>query len=76
MASINKSDAHFDRATHGGKGDLHRGNIRKFSEALYWKRSSCCNAHVGVDKIKATGLSIETKFLICKGCGNPCQLKP
>lgn len=46
MPSINRSDCFADRATHGGKGDLFRGDRTKFRNARIWWRSECCNAPV------------------------------
>jgi len=64
MATINKSDYHGDRASHGGKGDLPRGDHEVFRAGRYWLRSECCNAPVA----DASGPGPDGEEYTCKKC--------
>lgn len=50
-----------DRQTHGGKGDApRRGGESAYRDALYWKRTPCCNVRYKLD---------ELGYTTCSRCG-------
>ena len=51
-----------DRATEGGKGDLHRGLLDIYCNSEYFGRSVCCKAPI---------VQIHGKG-ICEKCGEYC----
>jgi hypothetical protein len=66
MASINKSDYWKDRRGTHGKGDLKQGSFVAYRDALFWKRSVCCNVHIKQDS--------EGRY-ICNDCNKFCHIK-
>lgn len=57
-----KSQFSKDRATKGGKGDLHRGPLDEYRNSEYFGRSVCCNAPI---------VRIQGKDICEKCCEQP-----